>query len=265
MKNKHNKAKVSVLIANYNNAKYINKCINSVLKQTYKNVEIIFIDDRSNDNSLEKVKLFKKRITIIKKKTKKFNIGSFDQMQSFKECFKFSKGDIIFLLDSDDYFHKKKISNIVKKFNKENLSVICDRPILKFHNYQIKTTKQKKFFNNYWPYLSPTSCISFKREEFKKILNIISIKSFPDVWLDFRLSIVSIYIIKNFRIINESLTFYRQTNSNVSSKFKFLSLNWWKRRSQAHDFVRFVLKKFKIQHIKNFDYFLTKLINHFIK
>ena len=65
--NKHNKAKVSVLIANYNNAKYINKCINSVLKQTYKNVEIIFIDDRSNDNSLEKVKLFKKRITIIKK------------------------------------------------------------------------------------------------------------------------------------------------------------------------------------------------------
>ena len=114
MKNKLNNVKVSVLIANYNNEKYINKCISSLLEQTYKNLEIIFIDDYSNDNSLEKVKLFKKKIIIIKKKTKKFNIGSFDQMQSFKECFKFSKGDIIFLLDSDDYFHKKKFQILLK-------------------------------------------------------------------------------------------------------------------------------------------------------
>ena len=265
MKNKLNNVKVSVLIANYNNEKYINKCISSLLEQTYKNLEIIFIDDYSNDNSLEKVKLFKKKIRIIKKKTKKFNVGSFDQMQSFKECFKVSTGDIIFLLDSDDYFHKKKISNIVKKFNQENLSVICDKPILKYQNYQIKTMKQKKILENYWPYLSPTSCISFRREDFKKILNIVSIKSFPDVWLDFRLSIVSIYIIKNFKIVNKNLTYYRQTNSNVSSKFKFLSTNWWIRRKQSHDFVRFVFKKFKIQHTKNFDYFLTNFINYFMK
>ena len=85
------------------------------------------------------------------------------------------------------------------------------------------------------------------------------------MWLDFRMLIVSIYIIKNFRIINENLTYYRQTNSNVSSKFKFLSLNWWKRRNQAHDFVKYVFNKFKIQHLKNFDYFLTKFINNFIK
>ena len=54
MKNKLNNVKVSVLIANYNNEKYINKCISSLLEQTYKNLEIIFIDDYSNDNSLEK-------------------------------------------------------------------------------------------------------------------------------------------------------------------------------------------------------------------
>lgn len=265
MNNQRNKVKVSVLIANYNNAKYIKKCVSSVLEQKYKNIEIIFIDDHSNDNSLKKAKLFKKNMRIIKKKGKKFNIGSFDQIQSFIECFKISKGDIIFLLDSDDFFHKKKIYNIVKKFKKENLSVICDKPILKFQNNLIKVKKQKKFFTNYWPYLPPTSCISFERKEFNKILNIINVKSFPDVWLDFRMLIVSIYIIKNFSIINENLTYYRQTNSNVSSKFKFLSLNWWKRRNQAHDFVKYVFNKFKIQHIKNFDYFLTKFINNFIK
>ena len=248
MNNQKNKVKVSVLIANYNNANYIEKCISSILEQTYKNIEIIFIDDHSNDNSLKKAKLFRKNIKIIKKKGKKFNIGSFDQIQSFIECFKISKGDIIFLLDSDDFFHKKKISNIVKKFKKENLSVICDKPILKFQNKLIKVKKQKKFFTNYWPYLPPTSCISFERKEFNKILNIINIKFFPDVWLDFRM-----------------LTYYRQTNSNVSSKFKFPSSNWWKRRNQAHDFVKYVFNKFKIQHLKNFDYFLTKFINNFIK
>ena len=265
MNNFQNKVKVSVFIANYNNAKYIEKCVKSVLEQTYKNLEIIFIDDHSNDDSLKKVELFKKKIKIIKKKNKKFNIGSFDQMQSFIECFKISKGEIIFLLDSDDYFHKNKISNIVKRYKEEKLNVICDKPILKFQNFQIKVKKQKKIFKNYWPYLPPTSCISLKRKEFKKIFSIINIKSFPDVWLDFRLLIISIYIIRNFKIVSENLTYYRQTNSNVSSNFKFLSLNWWKRRNQAHDFVRLIFNKFKIQHYKNFDYFITKLINNFTK
>ena len=88
--------------------------------------------------------------------------------KSFIECFKISKGDIIFLLDSDDFFFIKKISNIVKKFKKKNLSVICDKPILKFQNNLIKGKKQKKFFTNYWPYLSPTSCISFERKNLIK-------------------------------------------------------------------------------------------------
>ena len=60
MNNQKNKVKVSVLIANYNNAKYIKKCVSSILEQTYKNIEIIFIDDHSNDNSLKKAELFKK-------------------------------------------------------------------------------------------------------------------------------------------------------------------------------------------------------------
>ena len=46
-----NKIKASVLIVNYNNSKYIKKCINSVLNQNYPNVEIIFLDDESNDSS----------------------------------------------------------------------------------------------------------------------------------------------------------------------------------------------------------------------
>ena len=49
---------VSVLIANYNSSSYIQQCINSLNSQTYKNLEIIFFDDNSSDNSLEIIKNF---------------------------------------------------------------------------------------------------------------------------------------------------------------------------------------------------------------
>ena len=48
--------KASVLIANYNNQKFINQCIKSLLNQTYQKIEIIFHDDYSNDNSIKEIK-----------------------------------------------------------------------------------------------------------------------------------------------------------------------------------------------------------------
>ena len=52
MKIKKNNLKATVLVANYNNAKYIKRCLGSLLNQTYKKIEIIFIDDNSSDNSV---------------------------------------------------------------------------------------------------------------------------------------------------------------------------------------------------------------------
>ena len=62
----------SVIIVNYNNAKYLEKCLNSAINQTFKNKEIIVIDDISNDNSLKILEKYKKKIKfyINKKKTK---------------------------------------------------------------------------------------------------------------------------------------------------------------------------------------------------
>ena len=67
---KNIKVKVSILVVNYNNAKFIKKCINSLISQNYPFIEIIFLDDGSTDDSLKKIKLFKNKVKIIKKKTK---------------------------------------------------------------------------------------------------------------------------------------------------------------------------------------------------
>lgn len=63
------KQKVSVLVANYNNSIYLNRCIKSIQNQNYNNIQIIVVDDNSTDNSIEILEKFKK-ITLIKKKKK---------------------------------------------------------------------------------------------------------------------------------------------------------------------------------------------------
>ena len=123
--------KVSVLIANYNNANYISDCINSLKNQSYKDIEIVFFDDRSTDLSLEIIKKFPE-VIILSNSNEKQEHSSFNQLNSYKEAFKKSTGEIIFFLDSDDYFHQEKITNVVKEFEKNNnLKIVFDLPIIK--------------------------------------------------------------------------------------------------------------------------------------
>ena len=255
---------VSILIANYNNAKYIADCINSLKKQSYKNIEIIFFDDRSKDDSIKKIKNFKK-IKIIKNKKRTKN-GSFNQMKAFEKSYKLSSGKIIFLLDSDDYFHEKKIEKVVNFFIKNiDVKILFDYPLFSKNEKNLSIKKSKKIFFNKLPYIHPTSCISLRREVFEDIYKTVSIKKYPDVWIDFRICLYSKYILNNFHIINKSLTYYRQVETNISSKFKYLSESWWKRRMQAHNYLIYFLNKEKINYKKDMDYYLTKIFNFFIK
>ena len=256
--------KVSVLIANYNNAKYINECIQSLSNQTYKNIEIIVFDDVSNDRSIRELKKFKNIELIVN--NKHGNYGSFNQMNAYKEAFKKSSGEIIFFLDSDDYFHEEKINKVLEVFNSsKNIEIIYDMPIYKYENKIKKIRFKKKIIDNYWPYIHPQSCIAIKRELMERIFLETCFESFSDTWMDFRISLYSEYVVKNFHILKENLTFYRQSSSNISAKFKYLSKPWWVRRLEAHRYVEFFFKKNDINYKKNLDYFFTLFVNQFIK
>ena len=98
--------KTSVVIANYNNGKYIDQCINSLKSQTYNDIEIIFFDDNSTDNSLEIIQKYSD-VKILKNK-RQTNYGSINQLNAFKNAINLSSGNLIFFLDSDDYFHEKR-------------------------------------------------------------------------------------------------------------------------------------------------------------
>ena len=93
---------VTVYIVNSNYGKYISQAIQSVLNQTYKNIEILVIDDFSSDNSKKIIKKYvsNPKIKIILNKKK---IGL---LKSSNIAIKASKGEYVIRLDADDYFDK---------------------------------------------------------------------------------------------------------------------------------------------------------------
>ena len=255
--------KTSVVIANFNNEKYIEQCIKSLKSQTYKDLEIIFFDDNSSDNSLDKIKKFS-NIKVIENKIQT-SFGSLNQLNAFKKSINQSNGDLIFFLDSDDYFHEKKLETIVSYFkNNDKTKIVFDLPINVYENSNYIEKGNKNFFKTYWPFIHPTSCITIKKIVFDELFTSISSKDFTDVWMDLRICLYAQYVLKNFNIVNKNLTYYRRTENNVSSKFKKYSKNWWRRRRQAHQYFHSFSKSNNIKFEKNLDYLLTKFICSFI-
>ena len=255
--------KTSVVIANFNSENYIEQCINSLKSQTYKNLEIIFFDDNSSDGSLNKIKKFS-NVKVIENKIQTEH-GSLNQLNAFRKCINQSTGDLIFFLDSDDYFHEKKLEKIVNYFKNNNRAeIVFDLPINVYKNSNYIDRGNRNFIKTYWPFIHPTSCITIKKEVVEKLFDSISFNDFTDVWMDLRICIYAQHILGSFNRINENLTYYRRTENNISSKFKKYSKNWWKRRSQAHEYFYFFCKKKNIKFEKNLDYLFTKFICLFI-
>ena len=141
----------TILINNYNNQKFIKKCIKSCLNQSYKNLEIIIYDDVSSDLSKKTIKkINNKKIKKIFNNVKRYRSSPLNQFEAINRSFLKSKGDIIFILDSDDFFLKNKVQFIVNIFKKNsNLNFVQDNPIYYYptKNLKIKKKNKKKIFS----------------------------------------------------------------------------------------------------------------------
>lgn len=131
---------ISVIVPIYNVEKYLSKCINSILEQTYKNLEIILIDDGSDDSSpqiCDKYSKKDKRIKVIHKENK--GVSS-----SRNKGLELSTGKYIVFVDSDDYIDKQMIEKLYNNLieNKADISV-CNH----YYNYQKDTFELKKFLH----------------------------------------------------------------------------------------------------------------------
>ena len=100
-------ARISVIITTFNRAQFVKKAINSVLNQTYQDVEIIVVDDGSTDNTKSIVNSYGEQVRYIYQENK----GAASARNAGIEK---SKGEYITFLDSDDYYKK---DNLLKKLS----------------------------------------------------------------------------------------------------------------------------------------------------
>ncbi|UFH57312.1 glycosyltransferase family 2 protein [Spirosoma sp. KNUC1025] len=105
--------KVSIITVVYNGAEFVRDCIESILNQTYPDIEYIIIDGKSTDGTVEIVQSYGTRVARFVSEPDK---GLYDAMN---KGIKLATGDVIGLLNADDYYrHNRVIENMVATFER---------------------------------------------------------------------------------------------------------------------------------------------------
>lgn len=125
------KLKVSIIVPVYNAEKYLNRCIESLINQTLGEIEIIFVNDGSTDNSINILKSYKekdKRIVIIDK----INEGV---SEARNQGISKAKGDYIFFVDSDDWIDLDTLEKMYKTAIKDNIDIVMCSYVREFKDH----------------------------------------------------------------------------------------------------------------------------------
>ena len=130
---------LSIIIPTYNNEKYISECLDSILKQTYNDFEIIIINDYSNDNTVNIINEYIKKDDRIKLINNSKNLGVGEcRIIGFNE----SKGEYIWYIDGDDYIvGDTLLENIMFEFNNDDNVDMVSFP------YVCQSKKHHGYFN----------------------------------------------------------------------------------------------------------------------
>lgn len=122
--------KVSIIIAAYNIQDYIARCLNSVINQTYKNLDIIIVNDGSTDETLSIIQSYEnndKRIKII-------NQNNMGLLASRKIGFTHATGDYVLFIDGDDWLEINAIQVMYEAMMKDDFDIIQCKYYMKYDN-----------------------------------------------------------------------------------------------------------------------------------
>ncbi len=212
--------KVSVLIPTYNYGQYIKEAIDSVLVQTYKDFELIVVDNCSTDNTIEIVKSIIEKDDRVKLVINETNIGMY---RNFNEALFHAKGEYIKFLNSDDKFAKNLLEKFVNVLdNNSNITLVTSQrqyfgdrdDILKSKYSGLQNGKQIAYeLLKHGNFIGEPTTTMFRRDSLNIGMFNMDYKMFADFDMWFRLSnIGDVYFIPDvlsyFRIHEEQGTKY---------------------------------------------------------
>ena len=264
---------ISVVTISFNQASFLEKCIQSVISQSYNNYEYIIVDPGSTDGSREIIKKYKKYFAhvIFEKDNGPAN--------GLNKGFKLAQGEILYFINSDDFVAKDAFINAIGYFKKKNIDLflgsgfLCDKYDNKI-KYQIPT----KFSVNDFIYNTAVvfqQGMFFKKDLFNKArgFNENSICSWDgELLLKMILNSKKIYISYHnfgfFRIYDESGTGSGNNHQNAK-KDRLRIMTEYKKRSynviDEYIFSKiFLIAKFILNPIRTiyliYLFFLNKII-----
>ena len=223
----------SVILVTYNSSRYIEESISSVLNQTYKNFELIIIDDGSTDKTINIIKKFKDNRIKYKYQT---NQGP-SKARNFG--IKISKSRWICFIDADDYWHKNKLKVVNKFLSGNNLIYHKLHKKVEFKKQNLHITQSKLQYSLFQKYIGskiknpiaqnlliygntiPTSSVVIRKKILKKFKSFdekLRIGEDYDLWL--RLSLVT----DKFMFIPENLGTYRIHIESATKKKKDITI-----------------------------------------
>ncbi len=217
---------VSIITPTYNNSEFIKQTIESVQKQTYKNWEMIVVDDCSTDRTPELIKKISQKDDRIKYiKLKKNSGAAIARNRALRE----SRGRFIAYLDADDLWKKNKIQNQIDFMLSHNYAFVCsnyekidiNNKILK----QVKIPKEinyKFFLRN--TIIQTVGVMIDTKKTGKELLNMPDVYGKEDAatWCQLLKSGFNCYGVPEF------LSYYRVVPKSLSSnKIKSIKRTWF--------------------------------------
>ena len=147
------KIKFSIIVPIYNIELYVDKCINSILNQTYSNFEIIAVNDGSTDNSIKVLESINdSRLSIFTKIN-----GGLSSARNYG--LKKATGDYIWFLDGDDYIENNSLEILEKIISKEQSEVVCFPFYKDYVSYKVVSKKRIEWGKKeLYPLITVTEC-----------------------------------------------------------------------------------------------------------
>lgn len=208
--------KISVIIPNYNYARFLDQAIESVLEQSYENLELIVVNNGSTDNSLDVLEKYGNKIRLINQP----NLG---QSGARNSGLSLSSGEFIAFLDADDFWEPNKLEMQISLMNDATQLVYCGiSPFKDPGNEKLQSVlpKYKGSCSKYFIdlpgasiVLSGESTALFSRELLERVGNFDAELNSTAGWDFFR----RCSRLTNFDFVNEPLVNYRLHSSNMSN------------------------------------------------
>lgn len=202
---------ISVIIANYNNEPYLEKCLSSIIAQTHKYFEVIIVDDASTDNSLQILNYFADKDDRIQIISNENNLGV---AKSINKAISLSSHDYLLRHDPDDYFVSNGFEVLLTTMSESGADIVSGQAIA-FGSQRGETqwpTSNREIMINLLiesPIHQPTALVK------KSVFSDLKYKNVPSEDYDLWLRALSC----GFKFANASqvVSYYRRHSSNLTS------------------------------------------------